>query len=116
MDAMNQEDVIALRLGMVNLGVAGHFTLADGATTKLTPLISSSDEAATLTAERFQFLPDPGELLNGFTPTGTKYVLAARLEGPLKTAFPDGPPGAPDREAPVDAEADGHNMALRRTS
>ena len=29
-------------------------------------------------------------------------MLAARLEGPLKTAFPDGPPAAPEREAPVD--------------
>ncbi len=40
--------------------------------------------------------------MNGFRPSGTRYVLAARLEGPLKTAFPDGPPSAPDREAPVD--------------
>ncbi len=104
MAAMNQEDVISSGLGTVNLGLAGHFTLADGATAKLTPLISSSDEAAILTADRFQFLPDPAELLNGFTPTGTTYVLAARLEGPIKTAFPDGPPAAPDREAPVDAE------------
>src|SRR5262249_53433120 len=51
---------------------------------------------------RFQFLPDPGELLNGFKATGTQYVIAARLEGPLKTAFPDGPPSAPDRDKPVD--------------
>jgi ABC-type uncharacterized transport system involved in gliding motility auxiliary subunit len=101
-EAMSQDDVISSGLGSVNLGMAGYFTLAEGAATKLTPLLKSSAEAATLPAERFQFLPDPGELLNGFAPTGEQYVLAARLEGPLKTAFPDGPPSAPDREAPVD--------------
>ena len=102
MEGMNQQDVISSGLGTVNLGLAGHFTLADGAATKLTPLLTSSMESATLPAERFQFLPDPGELLNGFKPTGKQYVLAARLEGPLKTAFPDGPPAAPEREEPVD--------------
>jgi len=102
MESMNQQDVISSGLGTVNLGLAGHFTLADGAATKLTPLLTSSMESATLPVERFQFLPDPGELLNGFKPAGKQYVLAARLEGPLKTAFPDGPPAAPEREAPVD--------------
>ena len=61
-------------------------------------------------AERFQFLPDPTELLNGFTPGGRELVLAARLEGPLVSAFPDGAPAA-DREAPVDAA-----LASSRTS
>lgn len=103
-EAMNKEDVITSGLGSINLGIAGHFTLADGATTTLTPLLTSSTSAAIMTTDRFQFLPDPSELLNGFAATGTKYVLAARLEGPIKTAFPDGPPAAPDRDAPVDAE------------
>jgi ABC-type uncharacterized transport system involved in gliding motility auxiliary subunit len=102
MEGMSQEDVISSGLGSVNLGLSGYFTLADGAATKLAPLLTSSTESAALPAERFQFLPDPGELLNGFKATGKQYVLAARLEGPLKTAFPDGPPSAPDREAPVD--------------
>ena len=64
-----------------------------------------------MTSDRFQFLPDPGELLNGFAATGTKYVLAARLEGAIKSAFPDGPPAAPDREAPVDAELGAQHIA-----
>jgi ABC-type uncharacterized transport system involved in gliding motility auxiliary subunit len=87
----------------VNLGVAGYFELTQGATAKLTPLLSSSVESEAMPAERFQFLPDPTELLNGFTPGGKALTLAARLEGPLKSAFPDGPPTSPDREAPVDA-------------
>src|SRR4029077_6245737 len=45
---------------------------------------------------------DPSELLNGFKATGMQYAIAARLQGPLKTAFPDGPPSALDRDKPVD--------------
>ena len=103
MEAMNQQDVITAGLGTVNVGLAGHFTLADGAKVKLTPLLSSSPEAELIPAARFQFLQDPSELLNGFTPTGMKYVIAGRLEGPLKSAFPDGPPSDPDRQQPVDS-------------
>jgi ABC-type uncharacterized transport system involved in gliding motility auxiliary subunit len=62
-------------------------------------------------AERFQFLADPTELLNGFTPGGRQLVLAARLEGPLKSAFPDGAPTAADREAPVDTALAASHLA-----
>jgi ABC-type uncharacterized transport system involved in gliding motility auxiliary subunit len=62
-------------------------------------------------AERFQFLPDPEELLNGFTPSGKEHVLAARLEGPLKSAFPDGAPTDEGREAPVDEALSSAHLA-----
>jgi ABC-type uncharacterized transport system involved in gliding motility auxiliary subunit len=109
-------------LGTINVGLAGYFKSADGAATKLTPLLKSSVEAEALPAARFQFLPDPGELLNGFKATGMQYVIAARLEGPLKTAFPDGPPAAKDegRDKPIDetlkaahrASAESSNLVL----
>jgi ABC-type uncharacterized transport system involved in gliding motility auxiliary subunit len=109
--AMSQNDPITSGLNSVNLGVAGYFELAEGATAKLTPLLSSSVESEAMPADRFQFLPDPAELLNGFTPSGKQYVLAARLEGPLKTAFPDGAPSNPDREEPVDTALAGAHLA-----
>jgi ABC-type uncharacterized transport system involved in gliding motility auxiliary subunit len=101
-EAMSQDDPISSGLGSVNLGVAGHFELAEGATAKLTPLLRSSVESEAMPAERFQFLPDPTELLNGFTPSGKEFVLAARLEGPLKSAFPDGAPTNPDQAEQID--------------
>jgi ABC-type uncharacterized transport system involved in gliding motility auxiliary subunit len=118
MDAMTQDDPITSGLGSVNVGLAGYFKLAEGAATKLTPLLKSSAEAETLPATRFQFLPDPSELLNGFKATGTQYVIAARLEGPLKTAFPDGPPPAKDqdRDKPVDETLKAAHRAAAESS
>jgi ABC-type uncharacterized transport system involved in gliding motility auxiliary subunit len=101
-EAMSQDDPITSGLSTVNFGVAGHFELAEGAAAKLTPLLTSSVESEVMPSERFQFLPDPEELLNGFTPSGREHVLAARLEGPLKSAFPDGAPADEGRETPVD--------------
>ncbi|MBN1240355.1 MAG: Gldg family protein [Gammaproteobacteria bacterium] len=91
-EAMDQQDVITSGLETINIGTAGHFTATGDGEATLSPLLTSSPEAALLPAERFQFLSNPGDLLNDFTPTGERYVLAARLEGPVETAFPDGPP------------------------
>lgn len=102
-EAMSQDDPITTGLNLVNVGIAGHFELAEGATATLTPLLQSSLESRLMPGNRFVFLADPEELLDGFSPDGKRYVLAARLSGPLKSAFPNGAPTNEDREAPVDA-------------
>jgi ABC-type uncharacterized transport system involved in gliding motility auxiliary subunit len=48
-----------------------------------------------------QFGPDPAKLRESFVSSGTNLMLAARVTGPAKTAFPDGKPAA---EAPEDGE------------
>lgn len=108
--SINADDVVSAGLGSINLGTAGHFTLAEEAGATLVPLLTSSTESALFDSSRFQFLPDPSELLNEFAVTGESYVLAARLEGPLTTAFPDGPPRSEEDPgeplAAADASAD----------
>jgi ABC-type uncharacterized transport system involved in gliding motility auxiliary subunit len=110
-EGMSQDDPITSGLSSVNLGIAGYFELAEGATAKLTPLMTSSVESQIMPSDRFQFLPDPAELLNGFTPGGREYTLAARLEGPLKSAFPDGAPASADRDAAVDTALTSAHLA-----
>src|SRR3546814_12246497 len=49
--------------------------------------------------------PDPEAIAGKFKPDGKTYVLAARISGPAKNAFPDGAP-APEQTAgdkPADA-------------
>ncbi|WP_395790718.1 Gldg family protein [Aquimonas sp.] len=86
---MNQDDVITAQLDAVNLASTGHFVMKADSTLKLEPLIQSSLSAATVGTERIRFVPDPKELFNGFQPNTTEaFVLAGRLSGPLKSAFP----------------------------
>ncbi|MED5535547.1 MAG: Gldg family protein [Pseudomonadota bacterium] len=106
-DAMDGEDVIIDGLGDLNLGSVGHFTVIENSTANLSPLLRSSTESATLPAIQVQMLADPETLQDGFTPTGESYVLAARLNGSLTSAFPDGRPT--DDEISPDAEGDTQN-------
>ena len=90
--AMDNDDVITDGLSTLNLGSTGHFTLLDGSTAEIEPLLPSSLDAALLPAIQVQMLSDPEMLQDGFMPTGESYILAARITGQLTTAFPDGQP------------------------
>lgn len=94
--SIDPEDVVTSGLGSINVGTAGHFTVEDDAAIELVPLLVSSTEAAELPTSRFQFLANPETLLDDFIPSGEQYVFAARVIGPLTTAFPAGPPAPPE--------------------
>jgi ABC-type uncharacterized transport system involved in gliding motility auxiliary subunit len=90
---LNNNDVVTADLNTINVGVAGHLSLAEGSAATIEPLLSSSSTASgILPSSRFGFLPDPSTLLKGFAPSGETYVIAARVSGALPSAFPDGPP------------------------
>lgn len=86
---LNSGDVTTANLDSINISSAGYFALAKDAKAKLTPLIQTSDDAMTVPSERVKFLPDPSQLLVGYTPTKEHYVIAGRLEGKFTSAFPD---------------------------
>lgn len=83
-------DVVTADLSSINLGTAGHFTVVADSGIEMEPLLISSADAQTMPAARFAFLPDPSALQDGFAATGIEYVLAARVSGKLKSAFPQG--------------------------
>lgn len=112
MDRMNNDDIVTADLSSINMAMSGHFTLSEDSPATLEPLLTSSSSAATLAATRFSFLPDPASLQTDFAPTGTAYVLAARINGTLPSAFADGPPEATvsseDGDVPDDAGEENH--------
>ena len=87
--ALNQDDIVSAQLNVVNLSSAGALALSDDSALTMEPLAQSSDQAGTVAAERVKFLPDPESLFQDLKPSGERYVLAARLSGPLKSAFPE---------------------------
>jgi ABC-type uncharacterized transport system involved in gliding motility auxiliary subunit len=95
-DDMDQKDVVTASLEKINLATAGSLAARAGAKTRFEPLLLSSTSAAPIPAQRFNALSDPSTLRDGFKPTGIRYALAARITGPVESAFPQGPP--PDQK------------------
>src|SRR5215469_687884 len=95
------DDVITAGLSSVNVATAGYLEPLTGAQACqpvkgnracFEPLLQSSSDAEPLPAARFRMLFDPATLLDGFKPTGQRYVIGARVTGNVHSAFPAGPP------------------------
>lgn len=52
-----------------------------------------------MAATRLGYLPDPSALFQDFRPSGAEYILAARVSGAVKSAYPDGPPADSQQDA-----------------
>lgn len=98
-------EVVTAELNAVNLATAGILKAREGATTSLAPLVRSSPESMAIDAERVRTYPDPYALLREFKPGGEALVMAARVTGPTKSAFPGRPEGIAEGSAEHLAEA-----------
>lgn len=91
-DRLNQDDFITGKLQGINVGTAGSIEVLKDATTTLTPLLKSGPTAGLIERDAIFFVRDPNGLQESFEPGKTALTLAARVTGPAKTAYPDGPP------------------------
>lgn len=91
-DDANSDDVVTADIDRLNLGTVGHLVQRADATTTFSPILSSSTDSMLLDLEFVKTGPTPDALLRAFEPTDEAYVIAARVAGPLKSAFADGPP------------------------
>jgi ABC-type uncharacterized transport system involved in gliding motility auxiliary subunit len=89
---MDQKDVVTATLESLNLATVGSLSQRAGAKTTFEPLLMSSTSAELLPSQRFHALADPSTLRDGFKATGIRYTIAARITGPVDSAFPNGPP------------------------
>ena len=88
------KDTVTANLQSLNLASAGALHGIKGASTTFAPLVRSSDQASLLDTEMVRFNPRPQDLMGAIRPTGETFTIAARISGPAKTAFADGPPAA----------------------
>ncbi|MCH2102862.1 MAG: Gldg family protein [Planctomycetes bacterium] len=97
-EACDSEDPVTAELNQLRVGIGGHFLSAEGATTTLTPLIQTSEEAMLVDKMNVSFGPDPARLIREYIPGGERLTLAARLTGDVKSAYPGGLPQDPESE------------------
>ncbi|WP_430395868.1 Gldg family protein [Ferrovibrio sp.] len=89
---MSHDDIITAQITSINVASAGAIKKREGGTTTITPLMQSSKNAMLMDVADLRGDPNPQALAEKFKATGETYTLAARITGPAKTAFPDGPP------------------------
>lgn len=85
-------EVVTAELNRVNLASVGFLKPQAEAGATFTPLLTSSPAAQAIDAEKVRMYPDPFALIREFKPGGEALVLAARVSGPLKSAFGDKAP------------------------
>lgn len=87
-----ENDSLTGDLQSLSFASAGILEPVEGATTKLTPLASSSVVSMKLAADKVRGQPDILGILRGFQSEGQALTMAARVTGPAKTAYPDALP------------------------
>ncbi|MBI1208159.1 MAG: ABC transporter [Azospirillum sp.] len=105
-DHLDGQDVVTANLNLLNIASAGSLKALPDSGLGFEPLVWSSDQAELADVDKIRFRPDPEGLSASLAGPGQRYVLAARVTGTVKTAFPDGPPSVtvkPEAKAGEDA-------------
>jgi ABC-type uncharacterized transport system involved in gliding motility auxiliary subunit len=100
-----RDDAVTSQVQRIIMTTAGAVYPAEGATTKFETLIETSPVAMEQSAFQVAQNPNPIAMLDQFESAGHPFTLAARVTGPVKSAFPDGPPESALKEAGDEAEA-----------
>ena len=87
-----REDVVTAELGNVILATAGVIEVTPPEGVTVLPLMETTANAMEIEAAQLQFMEDPTPLLRQYRPGGQKLMVAARVTGKIKTAFPEGKP------------------------
>jgi ABC-type uncharacterized transport system involved in gliding motility auxiliary subunit len=115
-ESMNIKDVVTSTLDSINVMTAGVLSKKKDATIEFEPLLQSSTDSELLPVMRLAFLPDSRSLLEDFKPTGERYVVAARVHGKLKSAYPNGAPeGAEKGEHKAESAGDADLIVVADT-
>lgn len=88
-DALSAGDIVTAQMELVNLSTAGVLRPRSGATTRFEALLSSSEQSGELPTSMLGTVSaTPSNLLREFRAQGGARTIAARISGPVATAFP----------------------------
>ncbi|MCF6318737.1 MAG: GldG family protein, partial [Proteobacteria bacterium] len=83
-EAFNKKDIITRELDTINLATVGSFESEN-----IQSILSSSNVSSATPTDALKFLFDPSTLYKTFKPDDKSKVIAGRLTGSIRTAFPD---------------------------
>lgn len=85
----DKNDILSASLERLTLATPGALAKSADATTEFTPLITTTDQAMLVDAKNVQeYQQDFASFINSYKPSGS-YVTAARVSGPIKSAYGD---------------------------
>lgn len=88
----NQEDIVTGQLDNVTFATAGVLKKKPETTMNIVPLIQTSERATEVETSKVSLFADPEEIARNFKAGTEPLMLAARITGTAKTAFPEGQP------------------------
>lgn len=112
----NRDDAVSAQLQRVVMSSTGAFMPAEGAQTSFEPLMMTTKDSQLMSAFTIAQQPNPIAMLDRFESADTSFDLAARVSGPVVSAFPDGPPEAVLSAAENDAARQAIRDAHRNES
>ncbi|HET8899051.1 MAG TPA: Gldg family protein [Rhodanobacteraceae bacterium] len=93
------DDVVTANLHAIDLSSAGVLGIEAGSGVSLVPLLQSTADAMLVPATRLTAAADAADLYTDYHADGNHYVLAARVSGPIGSAFPQDAPAPPTTAA-----------------
>ncbi len=95
---INEKDPLSASIEKLAMASVGVLTKTDNATTIVQPIIETTKNAGLIEAEKVRFQPDPIGIARAFKSGGSSLMLAARVAGEGKSAFPDGRPKPEEKD------------------
>jgi ABC-type uncharacterized transport system involved in gliding motility auxiliary subunit len=114
--SMDPHDVLSAGIDTLNLASPGILTKIDGVGTTFTPILHTGPRAMQVDASKVGITADPVALLRNYVPGSKPFVLAARISGEAKSAFPDGPPAAEPKNNSTSSTGPAADQAQEQTS
>ncbi|HJN23536.1 MAG TPA: Gldg family protein [Rhodospirillales bacterium] len=105
------DDVITGEISNLNLATSGILERVEGSETEISPLLFTGVRAMKIDAAKVRSKPDVVSLFQSFRPSGERLMLAARVNGSVKSVFPHGPPAKDKAGKPEKPEDSGSKTA-----
>lgn len=97
----NADDFSSSNLNTINMATSGVLEVTEKKGLAVTPLIQTSINSTLLERDLILFQRDPTIVLKNYNKEGRKLLLAARIQGAVKSSFPEGAPLSDKEEKKV---------------